>query len=138
MSTVTTPALSDLPRAIEDRDAGTQSALYTEDAVLTTIDADHGPSNPVVARGRTAIAASLAEVCARDMTHEVTFFLHDGDAGVGRRRVPLPRRHARAVHRDAAPARRADRRADDRPGLGPVGTASPRRRSPRGPRRCPR
>jgi hypothetical protein len=80
----TSPALADLPRAIQERDASAQAALFADDAVLTTIDAEHGPSNPVVLRGRSAIADSLAEVCARDMTHEVTFFLHDGDeASVG-------------------------------------------------------
>ena len=80
----TAPGLADLPRAIQERDAATQAALFAEDAVLTTIDAEHGPSNPLVARGRSAIAESVTEVCARDMTHEVTFFVHDGDlASVG-------------------------------------------------------
>jgi hypothetical protein len=80
----TTPALADLPRAIQERDAAAQAALFADDAVLTTIDAEPGPSNPLVARGREAIADSLAEVCARDMTHEVTFFVNDGEqASIG-------------------------------------------------------
>jgi SnoaL-like domain len=84
MSTTAVPTLADLPRAIEERDAATQAALYAEDAALTTIDAEHGPSNPLVARGRAEISAQLAEICARDMTHDVTFFVHDGDlASVG-------------------------------------------------------
>ena len=84
MSTTTTPSLADLPRAIRERDAAGQAALYAEDAVLTTIDAEHGPSNPLVLRGRAAIAEALADVCARDMTHEVMSFVHDGEqASVG-------------------------------------------------------
>ena len=83
-STTTAPALADLPRAIRERDAGAQAALYADDAVLTTIDAEHGPSNPLVLRGRAAIAEALADVCARDMTHDVTFFVHDAElASVG-------------------------------------------------------
>ena len=80
----TAAGLADLPRAIQERDAAAQAALYADDAVLTTVDAEHGPSNPLVARGRSAIAEALAEVCARDMTHEVTFFVDDGDqASIG-------------------------------------------------------
>lgn len=80
----TTPGLADLPRAIQERDAAAQAALFADDAVLTTIDAEHGPSNPLVLHGRSAIAESLADICARDMTHEVTFFAHDDDlASVG-------------------------------------------------------
>jgi hypothetical protein len=80
----TIPGLADLPRAINERDAAAQAALYADDAVLTTIDAQHGPSNPLVLRGRSAIADALAEICARDMTHEVTFFVNDDDlASVG-------------------------------------------------------
>jgi ketosteroid isomerase-like protein len=86
MSTIATdaPGLADLRRAIEERDAAAQASLFAEDGVLTTVDAEHGPSEPAVQRGRSAIAESLAEVCARDMTHEVTFFVHAGDrAAVG-------------------------------------------------------
>jgi ketosteroid isomerase-like protein len=81
MSTIATdaPGLTGLGRAIEERDAAAQAALYADDAVLSTIDAGHGPSAPDVVRGRDAIAAALSEVCARDMTHEVDFFVHAGD-----------------------------------------------------------
>jgi hypothetical protein len=83
-SSATALTLADLPDAIEDRDAAAQASLFADDAVLTTIDAEHGPSTPVVLRGRPAIAESLAEVCARDMTHGVTFFVNDGErASVG-------------------------------------------------------
>jgi ketosteroid isomerase-like protein len=84
MSTTAVPTLADLPRAIEERDAATQAALFADDAVLTTIDAQHGPSDPLVQRGNAAIAQALGEVCARDMTHQVTHFVHAGDlASIG-------------------------------------------------------
>jgi len=78
---VTTPAfdLAALARAIEARDAAGQAALYAPGAVLTTIDATTGPSDPSVLRGREAIGAMLDEVCSRDMTHEVRFQLQAGD-----------------------------------------------------------
>lgn len=86
MPTIVTdaPGLADLGRAIEERDAPAQAALFAEDAVLTTIDAEHGPSEPLVQRGRAAIGQGIAEVCSRDMTHELAFFVHHGDrASVG-------------------------------------------------------
>ena len=86
MSTLTSPSfdLDALARAIEGRDAAGQAGLYAPDAVLTTIDATTGPSNPTVLRGREAIGAALAEVCARDMTHEVVFSVESGDrAAIG-------------------------------------------------------
>ena len=71
--------LEALTRAIEGRDAAAQTAFYADDAVLTTIDSQHGPSAPAVLRGRDEIGAGLAEVCARDMTHAVVFAVGDGD-----------------------------------------------------------
>jgi ketosteroid isomerase-like protein len=84
MSTASALTLADLPRALEQRDAAAQAALFADDAVMTTIDAQHGPSDPLVQRGRDEIAAALADVCARDMTHTVTHFIQQGDeASVG-------------------------------------------------------
>ena len=81
MSVTTTPLfdLDGLARAIEARDAAGQAALYAPDALLTTIDATTGPSNPSVLRGREAIGGSLDDVCSRDMTHEVRFAVQSGD-----------------------------------------------------------
>ena len=81
MSATTTPLfdIQALARAIERRDADGQAELYAPDAVLTTIDATTGPSNPAVLRGREAIGASLADVCSRDMTHEVRFAVQSGE-----------------------------------------------------------
>ena len=121
MSATTTPAFDldgALPARSRRRDAAGQAALYAPDAVLTTIDATTGPSDPAVLRGRDAIGAMLDEVCARDMTHEVVFARPVRRAGGDRRRVPLRGRRARALLGDARAPRRADRRADDRAGLG--------------------
>ena len=38
--------LEALTRAIEGRDAAAQTVFYADDAVLTTIDSQHGPSAP--------------------------------------------------------------------------------------------
>ena len=81
MSATTTPLfeIQELARAIERRDAAGQAELYAPDAVLTTIDATTGPSNPAVLRGREAPIASLADVCSRDLTHEVRFAVQSGE-----------------------------------------------------------
>src|SRR4051794_37948843 len=63
--------LAALRRAVEQRDAAAQAANYAPDAVIEAIDHEHPPSRPRVISGREAIAAHLAEVCARDMSHRV-------------------------------------------------------------------
>jgi ketosteroid isomerase-like protein len=68
-----------LARAIEGRDAEAQIAMFTDDAVITTIDHEHPPSAPDVVSGREAIAAQLRDVCSRDMTHEVPDAVLAGD-----------------------------------------------------------
>jgi ketosteroid isomerase-like protein len=79
MTTTTRPGLDldALRRAVEERDAAAQSANYAEDAILETVDHENPPSRPRTYRGREAIAAYLAEVCARDMTHRVVAAVGD-------------------------------------------------------------
>jgi hypothetical protein len=60
-----------LRRAIEGRDAETLTGFYRPDAIMQIIDRDHPPSHPTELRGRDAIAAHLADVCGRAMTHRV-------------------------------------------------------------------
>ena len=116
--------LDALSRAIEGRDAAAQTAFYADDAVLTTIDSQHGPSDPAVLRGRDEIGAGLAEVCARDMTHTVVFALGDGERAAVAVDCRYPDGVARPLPRDARAPRRAHRRAGRpcRPG-----TAEPQR-----------
>jgi ketosteroid isomerase-like protein len=64
--------LDALRRAIESRDAAGQVALYADDAEVVTIDHEHPPSDPARAQGIDAIRAMIEDVCARDMTHELT------------------------------------------------------------------
>lgn len=64
--------LDALRRAIESRDAAGQVALYADDAEIVTVDKDHPPSRPLRVQGIDAIRALIEDVCARDMTHELT------------------------------------------------------------------
>lgn len=64
--------LDALRRAIESRDATGQVAMYADDAEVVTVDKQHPPSNPLHARGIDEIRALIEDVCARDMTHELT------------------------------------------------------------------
>jgi ketosteroid isomerase-like protein len=78
MST-TTPALDldGLVRAIEARDAAAQLALYADDAVVTVVDRDHGPSTQLTFRGRDEIRSHLEDVFGREMTHKVERAVQD-------------------------------------------------------------
>jgi ketosteroid isomerase-like protein len=58
-------------RAIEGRDAQTLSNLYAEDAALIVMDRDHMPSSPQTISGQKAISAYYADICGRDMQHEL-------------------------------------------------------------------
>jgi ketosteroid isomerase-like protein len=55
--TTTTHDLNTLQQAIENRDAATVVAWYTEDAVVTLVDRDHPPANPTILTGTTQISA---------------------------------------------------------------------------------
>lgn len=70
----TTPVAFDLAvlrRAIEERDAASQLALYAEDAEVELVDRDHPPSAPRILRGKAEIRDWIEDVSARDMTHHV-------------------------------------------------------------------
>ena len=71
MSTQTAMDLDALSRAIEERDAGSQLALYADDAVVRIVDRNHPPGAPQVLRGKDAIREWIEDVCSRDMTHQV-------------------------------------------------------------------
>jgi len=73
MSTTTEQLdLGALRRAIESRDAAAQVAMFADDAEMVVVDKDHPPSDPQRVVGIEAIRAAIEDVCARDMTHEVT------------------------------------------------------------------
>jgi SnoaL-like protein len=77
MSTSTGFDLDRLTRAIEERDASTQLAMYAQDAQVTLADKIAQPSSPRVLRGRSEIQRWLEDVCARDMTHRVAHSVRD-------------------------------------------------------------
>src|SRR3954452_7983696 len=75
-----TPDVQALTTAVESRDFATLTSWYEPDAVLTTVDRDHPPTNPLVLKGREAIGAHFEDVCTRDMTHEVRDAVITADA----------------------------------------------------------
>jgi ketosteroid isomerase-like protein len=70
-----------LKRAVEERDANGQVALFADDAVIEMIDKENPPSRPVVLKGRDAIREYLHDVTSRDMTHSVSELVIEGDHG---------------------------------------------------------
>jgi SnoaL-like domain len=68
-----------LTRAIERRDAAGQLAAYGADAELVIVDELHPPSRPLVVRGTDALRAHFADVCSREMTHQVRTAAVSGD-----------------------------------------------------------
>jgi ketosteroid isomerase-like protein len=60
-----------LKRALEQRDATAQLALYAEDAEVTLVDRINTPRTPRVLRGREEIRGWIEDICERDMTHHV-------------------------------------------------------------------
>jgi len=79
MSTQTTNDfdLAQLSRAIEERDAATQLAMYASDATVTIADRVTQPGSPRVLHSRGEIATWIQDTCARDMTHRVQHTVQD-------------------------------------------------------------
>ncbi|MEV2275427.1 nuclear transport factor 2 family protein [Nocardiopsis sp. NPDC049922] len=79
-----------LKRAVETRDADTFLAQFSDDAELEMFDRHTPPSAPTVLHGREAIAASMRELFARDMTHEVLQCVVEGDHAAYTERCSYP------------------------------------------------
>ena len=73
MSTSTTPTIdmAELKRALEERDAAAQLALYADDAEVTLVDRINTPGSPRILRGREELRGWIDDICGRDMTHRV-------------------------------------------------------------------
>jgi hypothetical protein len=69
--------LDTFTRAIEERDASTQLAMYAEDAEITLADRVTQPGSPRVLNGRKEIRTWIDDVCGRDMTHHVRQTVRD-------------------------------------------------------------
>jgi ketosteroid isomerase-like protein len=78
-TTTTTFDSAELKRAIEERDASGQLAMYADDAVAEFVDKSNPPSKPLVLTGRDAIREFVEDTASRDMTHEVGNLVVDGD-----------------------------------------------------------
>ena len=79
MTTTHSFDIDTLRRAIEERDAEAQLALYAEDAEVTLVDRVAQPSAPRILRGRDEIRTWIEDVCGRDMTHRVKDVVQDDD-----------------------------------------------------------
>ncbi len=81
MSTQTTTRfdLAQLSRAIEERDASTQLAMYAPQATVTIADRVTQPGSPRVLHNQGEIATWIQDTCARDMTHSVQHAVQDED-----------------------------------------------------------
>ena len=79
MTTTTAFDLATFARAIEERDASTQLAMYAEDAEVTLADRVNQPSAPRVLGSKEEIRVWLEDACARDMVHEVGLTVADGN-----------------------------------------------------------
>lgn len=73
------PTIETLRHALEQSDAPTLIGLYADDAELQIIDKAHPPGNPLILRGKTAIADLWTDICGRDMTHQVEAAMAGGD-----------------------------------------------------------
>jgi hypothetical protein len=79
-SSTTTTATFDLPtlsRAIADRDAETQLAMYAPSASVAIADRITQPGSPRVLSGSAEIGAWLHDLCDREMTHVVQHSVSD-------------------------------------------------------------
>lgn len=70
-STATTTPLAALTRAIENRDADAIAVRYSQGATLTLLDRDNPPASPRVMSGREEIRTYFADICGRNIDHEV-------------------------------------------------------------------
>jgi ketosteroid isomerase-like protein len=82
MTTQTTFDFAALKRAIEERDAAAQLALYADHAEVRLVDRGNTPGSPRVLRGRDQIRQWIEDVCEREMSHrvETTVLGEDGVA----------------------------------------------------------
>jgi hypothetical protein len=78
-ATQSTFDLDRLKRAIEERDASTQLALYAQNAEVTLVDRVARPGSPRVLHGREEIRSWIEDVCGRDMTHRVQHAVQDAN-----------------------------------------------------------
>src|ERR1700712_5162563 len=68
-------ALDNIRLGMQRRDAALLAGLYAEDAECTVVNRNNPPSKALVLRGRPAIRRLFDDICACEMTHQVTHTL---------------------------------------------------------------
>lgn len=63
--------LEALRAGYRDRDAAKVIRAYAEDVESTIVNRNNPPSKPLVLRGRAAVEKMVADICSREMTHEI-------------------------------------------------------------------
>jgi hypothetical protein len=117
-----------LRRSIEQRDIESLVELYADDAEYQRIHRNSTPSSPMVVRGKEEIAQYWRDVLGRQMSHRVQ------DEVIAEERIAfndawrVSGRYARTRGREPRGARRQDRSACKRAGLGRVAAADQRLR----------
>lgn len=71
MPATTTFDLDTLRRAHVTRDAALVTTLFTDDAAVQVVDANHPPGEPLRLSGRDAVADLWQQMFDRDMTHDL-------------------------------------------------------------------
>jgi hypothetical protein len=66
-----------LRTALEQRNANLATSFYADDAEIDVVDRLHPPASPLRVRGKQAIADFYADICSRDVTHQVENALVD-------------------------------------------------------------
>jgi hypothetical protein len=82
--------LSAVIAAIEADDPARQAAGYAQDAVVEVQNRDHGPSDPLVLKGREAVRALLDDVASRKLEHRVLRAVADERTGALQVRCRYP------------------------------------------------
>lgn len=63
--------LAAIREGLHKRDSAMLAGLYADDVEYTIINRNNPPSKRLVLRGRKAVQEMFADLCAREMTHEV-------------------------------------------------------------------
>lgn len=90
MTTTTAFDLAALVAALEADDPARIAAVYADDAIVEVHNREHGPSAPLVLRGRDAVRALLEDVAARELEHRVQRAVADARTGALQVRCRYP------------------------------------------------
>ncbi len=72
--------LAAIRKGYDGRDAALLASVYADDVEYMIINRNNPPSKPLVLKGRKAVQEMFADLCAREMTHEVVNAVAGGNA----------------------------------------------------------